>query len=207
MPAASIPPTNSWPTARARAALPPCSPDALSPPPFPLDDPPQRLTARRAAKPLARAATGAYEALFTPRTVAAKKIEIVRWGLTLAGLPRRRAVRLRCRGNCCLGFSPGLGAWVRLPGLRLPGFGCRRLGAATSIPLALSLPFFPHFRFLAILPAATFPPPSPSRLAALGTAVPGLGMGGAKWFLAFFEQTTSLARPTSPLTGSRFARS
>lgn len=74
------------------------------------------------------------------------------------------------------------------------------LGAPESIPLALGLPFLPHFRFLAMFPAVTFIPPSPGRLAALGTAIAGLGMSGAKRFLAVFEQTTSLARPTSPLT-------
>ena len=131
--------------------------------------------------------TGAYEPLLAPRALAAKKIEIARWGMTLADLPRRRAVRLRCRGNCCLGFGhPGFG---RLGfGLSGKGFGGQlALGAPASIPLALSPPFFPHFRFLAMFPAVTFIPPSPSRLATLGTAIPGLGMGGAKWFLAAFE--------------------
>ncbi len=155
--------------------------------------------------------------------------------MTLADLPRRRAVRLRYRGNCCQEFGcldfncsgfgcPGFG----LLDFNCPGFGCLEfrcqkfrcqefgclsfgclsaLGAAASIPLALSLPFFPHFRFLAMLLAVTSIPPSPSRLAALGAAIPRLGMGGAKWFLTVFEQTKSLARPTSPLTSSRFARS
>jgi hypothetical protein len=84
------------------------------------------------------------------------------------------------------------------------GGGQSALGAPASIPLALVLPFLPHFRFLAMLLAVTLIPPSPGRLAALGTAIPGLGMGGAKWFLAVFEQTRSLARPTSPLTFARF---
>ena len=91
----------------------------------------------------------------------------------------------------------------------LGGKGCGgkpALGAPASIPLALGLPFLPHFRFLAMFPAVTFIPPSPGRLAALGTAIPGLGMGGVKWFLAVFEQTKSLARPTSPLTFARFTR-
>jgi hypothetical protein len=110
----------------------------------------------------------------------------------------------------CLGFG-----YLELgyPGFGRPGLGCLELGclsalgAAASIPLVLSLPFFPHFRFLAMLLAVTFIPPPSSRLAALGAAIPGLGMSGAKWFLAAFEQTKSLARPTSPLTSSRFARS
>ena len=83
-------PINSWPTAGARAALPPFLPEAPSPLPFPFEDPPQSLTARRAAKPLASAVTGAYEPLFTPRALAAKKIAITRWGMTLAGRRRRR---------------------------------------------------------------------------------------------------------------------
>ncbi len=90
-----LPPINSWPTAGARAALPPFSPEALSPLPFPFEDPPQSLTARRAAKPLAKAATRAYEPHFTPRALAAKKIAITRWGMTLAGRRWRRVVRLR----------------------------------------------------------------------------------------------------------------
>lgn len=190
--------------------MPPFSPEAPSPLPFPLEYPPQSLTARRAAKPLASAVTGAYEPHFTPRALAAKKIAITRWGMTLAGRRWRRVVRLGCRGNCrlefgCLDFN--------CPGLGCLSFGCLEfgclsaLGAAASIPLALGLPFFSHLRFLAMFPAVTFIPPSPSRLAALGAAIPGLGMGGAKWFLAVFEQTKSLARPTSPLTSSRFARS
>jgi hypothetical protein len=188
-------PINSWPTAGARAALPPSLPEALSPLPFPFKDPPQSLTARRAAKPLAGAVTGAYEPHFTPRALAANKIAITRWGMTLVDLARRRVMRLRCRGNCYLEFG-------------CLSFGClSALGAPVSIPLALCLPFFSHFRFLAMFPAVTFIPPSPSRLAAVGAAIPGLGMSGAKWFLAVFEQTKSLARPTSPLTSSRFARS
>ena len=114
-------------------------------------------------------------------------------------------MRLQCRGNCCLEFGC---LDFNCPGFGRLEFGCpSALGAAASIPLVLSLPFFPHFRFLTMLLAVTFIPPSPSRLAALGAAISGLGMGGAKWFLAAFEQTKSLARPTSPLTSSRFARS
>jgi hypothetical protein len=186
-------------------------PEALSPLPFPLEDPPQSLTARRAAKPLASAVAGAHEPHFTPWAFATKKIEIARWGMTLASMRRRRAVRLRRGGNCCLclghlGFGH-LGFGHLGFGLGGKGGGSQPvLGAPASIPLALSLPFLPHFRFLAMFPAVTFVPPSPGRLAALGTAIPGLGMGGAKWFLAVFEQTRSLARPTSPLTFARITR-
>ena len=194
-------PINSWSAAAARAALQPSLPEAVSPLPFAFEDPPQSLTARRAAEPLPRAATGAYEPLFAPWALTAKIIEIARWGMTLASMRRRRAGRLRCRENCCLGFGQlGLGRQDF-------GFGGQAaLGTPASIPQSLSLPFFPHFRFLAMFPAVTLIPPSPSRLAALGTAIPGLGMGGAKWFLAVFEQTRSLARPTSPLTFARFTR-
>jgi hypothetical protein len=180
--------------------LPPSSPEALSPLPFPFEDPPQSLAARRAAKPLGGAATGTYEPLFAPRALAAKKIDITRWGMTLADLSWRRAVRLQCRGNCylefgCLDFDcPGLGCLeFCCLSLCCLSFGClsfgclSALGAAASIPLALSPPFFPHFRFLAMLLAVTFIPPPSSRLAAFGAAIPGLGMSGAKWFLAAFE--------------------
>ena len=194
----------------------PSLPEAPSPLPFPFEDPPQSLTARRAAKPLARAVTGAYEPHLTPRALAAKKIEIARWVVTLASMRRRRVVRLQRGGNWCLSVgNRGFGhpGFVRLGfghvnfGLGGKGGGGQpALGAAASIPLALGLPLLPHFRFLAMFPAVTFIPPSPGRLAALGTAIPGLGIGGAKWFLAVFEQTTSLARPTSPLTFARFTR-
>jgi len=210
VPAGKPQPINSWPTAGARAALPPFSPAALSPLPFPFKDPPQSLTARRAAKPLASAVTGAYEPHFTPRALAAKKIAITRWGMTLAGRRWRRAVGLGCCGNCRLEFGCLEFGCLEFgcPGLGCLSFGClSALGAAASIPLTLSPPFVPHFRFLAMLLAVAFIPPSPSRLAAVGAAIPGLGMSGAKWFLAVFEQTKSLARPTSPLTSSRFARS
>jgi hypothetical protein len=161
--------------------------EALSPLPFPFEDPPQSLTAGRAAKPLARAATDAYEPLFAPRALAAKKIEVTRWGMTLAGLHKRRAVRLRCRGNGYLGF--GHQCFGRQGfGLGGQGFGGQPvLGAPASIPLALSLPFLPAFRVLAIFPAGKFLPPSPSCRAALGTAISGLRVGGTKWFLAPFE--------------------
>ena len=215
------PPINSWPTAGAPAALSPFLPEAPSPLPFPLEDPPQSLTARRAAKPLASAVTGAYEPHFASWAFAAKKIGIACWGMTLASMRRRRAGRHRRCGNCYLGFGHlgfgrlgfghlGFGhlGFGRLGfGLGGKGGGGQpALGAPASIPLALDLPFLPRSRFLAMFSAVTFIPPSPGRLTALGTAIPGLGMGGAKWFFAVFEQTRSLARPTSPLTFARFTR-
>jgi len=161
--------------------------EALSPLPFPFEDPPQSLTAGRAAKPLARAVTDAYEPLFAPRTLAAKKIEVTRWGMTLAGLHKRRAVRLRCRGNGYLGFGHRCFDH-RGFGLGGQGFGGQpALSAPASIPLVLSLPLLPPFRVLAIFPAGTFLPPSPSCLAALGAAISSLRMGWAKWFFAALE--------------------
>jgi hypothetical protein len=194
----------------------PSSLEAPSPLPFAFEGPPQSLTARGTAKPLATAVTGAYEPLFASRALAAKKIEIARWVVTLASMGRRRVRRLRRGGNWCLSLgNRGFGqpVFVRL-GFGHLGFGLGgkgvggqpALGASASIPPALGLPLFPHFRFLAMFPAVTFIPPSPGRLAALGTAIPGLGIGGAKWFLAVFEQTRSLARPASPLTFARFRR-
>ncbi len=182
--------TNSGPTTAACAAARPSLPEALSPASLSFDHSPQSLTAGGTAKLLAGAVSGAYELLIAPGTLAAKKIEFARWRVTLADPPRRRVVRLRRRGNCCLGF------------------GCLpALGATASISLALRLPLFPHFRFLAMLPAVTFIPPSPSSLAALGTAISGLGVRGSKRFIASLEQTRSAPRPTSPLTSSRFAAS
>ena len=129
------PPINSWPTAGSCAALPPFLPEAPSPLPFPLEDPPQSLTARRAAKPLASAVTGAYEPHFTPRALAAKKIAITRWGMTLAGMRRRRAGRLRLPRELLPGLrSPGLrppGLRLGLQGLRRPA-GARRTGIDTA---------------------------------------------------------------------------
>ena len=92
-------------------------------------------------------------------------------------------------------------------GARLGRGGLATFGAAASIPLALSLPFLPAIGGLPILPAGAASPPSPSRGPALGTAVSSLGMGGTKRLLASLEKTRSLPRPTSPLTGARFAAS
>jgi len=50
---------------------------ALPPPPFPLDDATQRLTAGRAAKPLAGTASGRREVLFATGTIAAEKFGFV----------------------------------------------------------------------------------------------------------------------------------
>src|SRR5271169_99181 len=123
------PPINSWPTAGACAALPPFSPEAPSPLPFPFKDPPQSLTARRAAKPLASAVTGAYEPHFTPRALAAKKIAITRWGMTLARRGWRRVVRLGCRGNCCLEIGC---LDFNCPEFGCPGLGCLSFGCLSA---------------------------------------------------------------------------
>jgi hypothetical protein len=183
-------PTNSRPATGARAVLLLSLLEALSPASFSFDHPPQSLTAGGAAKLLAGAVTGAYEPFIAPGTLAAKKIEFARWRMTLASLLWRRVMRLRGGGN------------------RYLEFGCLpALGATVSIPLALSLPFFPHIRFLAMLPAVTFIPPSASGLAALKATISGLGVGGSKRLFASLEQTRSVPRPTSPLTSSRFAAS
>jgi hypothetical protein len=179
-------PTNSGRAVEARAALPPRPADAHAPAAFPFDHPPQSLMARRAAKPLAGAAAGARKPLFASRTRAAKKFEFTPWALTLAGLRFAPAGRFRCHRECLLG--------------RLPTFG-----APTAIPLALSLAVCPSLERLAILPAGTSAPPSPSGRSALRAAIAGLGVGGPKPLLTPLEKTTPVTRPTGPLTGSRFA--
>ena len=85
--------------------------------------------------------------------------------------------------------------------------GLTTLGGSRSISPALALPFLPPIRGLSILATGAAAAPSPSRGAAFGATVPGLGMGGAKERLASFEETASLSRPTSPLTGPGIAAS
>ena len=187
--------TSSGPAAGACAAVPPRLPAALPPASFSFDDPTQGLTARGAAKLLAGAVTGAYEPLIAPGTLAAKKIECTRWMLTLAGWHRRRVMRLRGGENRRLGES-GLG-FCRLPAL----------GATASIPLALSPALLASLGVLAIFPAVAFLAPSTGCRATFRTAISSLGMRRTKGFLASLEQTRSLARPTSPLTGPRFTAS
>ena len=160
----------------------------LPPPPFPLDDSAQSLSARRAAESLARAATGERKVHFAPRTVAARKIRIRRWALAL---PLRhctwaRGVR-RGRSRC---------------------FCCRRLLPLLTprpVPLTLSLAFFPTVGGSPILPAGTPTSPATSGRAALRATVPGLRMGGTKVLLASLEEAWSLPRPTCPLTGPSLA--
>jgi hypothetical protein len=184
------PPPNSRSAARARAASPPSPTRSLSPPPFPFEHPTQSLTARWAAKLLARAATGAYQPFFAARTLAAQKIEFTCWALTLAGLRRTRAGGFQCRSQ----------RWLDLGGLPM-------FRALTSIPPALRPSFVPSIGGLTILPAGAPSPPSPSRGTALGATVSGLGMGGVKELLTSLEQTTSLSRPMSPLTATGIAAS
>jgi hypothetical protein len=160
---------------------------SLPPEPFPLDDPAQRLTAGGAAKPLARTAPGPREVLLAAGTIAAEKIGAVGWALTLG---RTRARRVRGRGD-------------RL--LSLVGCCLTTRGTATAIPLTLGLTFFPPVGSLLILPAGSSSPPSPRFRSALRATVSGLRVGGSKEPLASLEQTMSLARPTSPLTGARIA--
>src|SRR5262249_9535019 len=128
--------------------------------------------------------------LFTARSVAAQKFGCLGWALTLAGLRRAGARGFRRRRQRGLGLC-----------------GLATFGAPTAPPPALSLPLVPSIRSLTILPAG---PPSaapPGRGPALGTAIARLGMGGMKGLLASLEETPSLPRPTSPLTGPGIAAS
>jgi hypothetical protein len=131
---------------------------------------------------------------FATGTIAARKCGFVGWALTLASRRRTGARRVRRRRE-------------RLLSLRLGGRRLTLLGAATAIPSALGLTLFPTMGSLAILPAGVSSPPSPGCGPALGATVSGLRVGGLKGFLAPLEQTTSLSRPTSPLTGPRIAAS
>jgi len=163
---------------------------SLPPEPFPLDDPAQRLTAGRVAKPLAGAAPGRREVLIAAGTIAAKKFGAVGWALTLALQSRTRAGGVRHRGK---------------PFLSVGGGCLTTLGTTTAIAiaLALGLTFFPTLGSLLILPAGSSLPPSPRFGSALGATVSGLGVSRSKAPLTFLEQTTSLAGPTNPLTGAR----
>ena len=182
--------TNSGPATTIRRTSPSRATSPLPPPPLPLDHPPQRLTAGGAAKPLARAPLRGCEVLFTSRTVAAKKSQIVRWALTLG---RRRSTSARR---------------VRPCGIGRPGFGrTPALGAAAPVTPALVPAFLLAVGRPPVLPAGLPPPPPTRRRAALGATVPGLGVAGSEGLLAPLEQTTSLSRPTSPLTGLTFAAS
>ena len=115
------------PRQRPAAEPPSRSPCALPPPPFPFDHPPQRLTARRAAEPLARAPLRGREVLFTPRTVAAKKSGIVAWW-------RWPSRRLRCIRARWIPTSPtaSLGLW-RPAGVRRSDTGTA--GSAPGVSL------------------------------------------------------------------------
>jgi hypothetical protein len=182
--------TNSGAAATTRRAPPSHLMRPLPPPPLPLDHPPQRLTAGRAAKPLAGAALRGREVLFAAGTVAARKSGIVRWALTLARRRRTAARRIRHRG---------IGG---------PGFGhTPALGAATSVPPALGLAFLLAVGGPPVLPAGLPSPPPPCRRAALRATVPGLGVGRSEGLFASLEQTPPPSRPTRPLTGSRWAAS
>jgi hypothetical protein len=183
-------PTNSGTAAGAGTALLSSELRSLPPPSFALDHATQSLTARWAAKFLAWTAKGAYKPLVAAWTFAPEKFAVPCWALALAGL---------CR--------TGVGGFWRERKRQLGLSGLPTFGAATSIPLALSLPFLSPIGGLSILPAGAASPPSPSGGPASGTAISGLGMSGMKRLLTSLEQTRSLTRPTSPLTGARFAAS
>jgi hypothetical protein len=183
-------PTNSRRAARAGTWSPSLALSALSPPSFAFDHAAQRLTAGGAAKLSARTATRRGEMRVTARALTAEKCAFPRWALALAGLHRACVGGIRCLGEGLLG-----------------GVGLTTLGGSRSISLALTLPLLPPVRGLAILPAGAPAPPSPSRGPAFGATVSGLVMSGAKDRLTSFEETPSLSRPTSPLTGPRIAAS
>ena len=161
-----------------------------APPPFSLDDATQSLAARRAAKPPCRDQMRAWEMLFAPGTIAAKKFGFRGWALALARPNIGRALRVRHRLQdvpnllCSLAFSA--------PGPILPVLGLAFLSTVggQSIPLAGS-------------PS----PPASGCGPALRAAVSSLGTCGTKRFLAALEQTRSLPRLSCPLTGSWLAAS
>src|SRR5271157_3124258 len=128
--------TNSRPARTARRAVEPRLMCALSPPPFPFDHATQSLTARRAAKSLARAATGERKVHFAARTIAARKIGICRWALALARRYHTLARRIGRRGEA-----------------RLSGRYPQALGATRPVLPALSLALFPTVGGLPILSA------------------------------------------------------
>jgi hypothetical protein len=167
-----------------------CAPGPLPPPSLPLNDPPQRLAAGRAAKPLTRAPPGGSEVVFAPRTGAAKKSGFVRWALTLAPLRRTLACGVRRHRVGCLGL--GL---------------TPALGASTPVPPALGAAFLLAVGGPPVLPAGLPSPPPPGRGATLRATIPGLGVGWSEELLAPLEQTAPLSRPTGPLTGAGLAAS
>jgi hypothetical protein len=79
--------------------------------------------------------------------------------------------------------------------------------AAASILPALGLAFQPTLEGLPILSTGAPSSPAPRCSPTLAATIASLGMGGAKRLLASFEETPSLTRATSPLTGSRVAAS
>jgi hypothetical protein len=128
--------------------------------------------------------------LFTPGPVAAQKSGTVGWALTLArwNLASARRVRPWGIGGLGLGRPPPL-------------------GATTAVSPALRLAFLLAVGRPSILTAGLPLPPPPRRGSALGTTVPGLGMGGPERRFTSLEQTPPPSRPTSPLTGRGFAAS
>ena len=146
---------------------------SLPPEPFPLDDSAQRLTAGRAAKPLAGAAPGRREVLIAAGTIAAKKFGAVGWALTLA---------LRLRDF----FGSGL---LRLPPLADP------LAIPTTL---LTAAVAPTLRLPPSL-AGTPMPPAVRCILTHRTAIPRLDIFGLKELLAVFQQT---AAPPWRLTGA-----
>ena len=169
------------------------SPRSLSPAPFAFDHPPQSLTARRAAEPLAGAATGDVRSHSSqPGRSQQKNSDFACWALTLAGLRVDTCRRIPTSRE---GAASGLRrpAGVRRSDIDTAGFG----PGVSRRPSGV-------WRYCRL---ARLSSPSPSCSPALEATVSSLGVGGSKRLLASFEQTRSLTRPTSPLTGTRLAAS
>jgi hypothetical protein len=157
---------------------------------FSLDDATQSLTAGRAAKPPCRDQMRAWEKLFAPGSIAAKKSGFRGWALALA----------RPGTGCTLGLRRRLEAV-------LYSLCSLAFGAPGPIPPVLGLAFLSTIGGLSIPLACSSSPPASGFGPALVAAVTSLGTGGTKRFLAAFEQAQPLPRLSCPLTGSRLAAS
>ena len=132
----------------------------------------------------------AWEMLFAPGTIAAKKSGFRGRALALARVDIRHTPQVRRR----LQVAPNL--------LHLLAFS-----ASGPILAVLGLAFLSTVDGLPIPLAGSSSPPASRFGLALGAAVSSLGTSGMKRFLAAFEQTQPLPRLTYPLTGSRLTAS
>jgi hypothetical protein len=159
-----------------------------APSPFSLDDATQSLAAGRAAKPPCRDQMRAWEKLFAPGSIAAKK----------SGF-RGRALALARPGTGCT-----LGLRRRLEAV-LYSLCSLAFGAPGPIPPVLGLAFLSTIGGLSIPLACSSSPPASGFEPALRAAVSSLGTCGTKRFLAALEQAQPLPRLSCPLTGARLA--